>query len=153
MATAPVDVVLDADDGWTQDELPPVNVRIDGDVYTAHCPKDGLPLLLARLQAQAQEDPSTLEHLLVRTLEAVFEPEVAETLVERLVDMSDRKVTLAYILHVIGKVNDHYAPELEKQYAEMGVKPNRNVREPQDRAAPRRAARKAAVKKTAARRQ
>jgi len=144
--------VLDADTSYDREELPSVPVRIDGKVYTAHCPKDSLPVLMARLQDRDQiaEDPSMPEHLVSQILLSVFDPEDAEELMERLLDMGERKVTLAYVIHVVRLVANHYEADLEAQYSEMGMdNPLRGGEAPRNREQ-RRALAKAPAKKTTA---
>lgn len=144
--------VLDADTGYDRNELPTVPIRLDGKVYTAHCPKDSLPVLMARLQnrEQIEEDPGLPEHLVHQILLSIFDEEDADELMARLLDMAERKVTLAYVIHVVRLVADHYETDLEQQYADMGVpNPLRKEPAPANRQE-RRAAKKAPAKKTAA---
>lgn len=146
------DFFLDADTGYDREELPPVNIKVDGQVYQAHCPKDSLPVLMARLQNREQmtEDPGLPEHLVKQILLSIFSDEDAEELMDRLLDMSERKVTLAYVVHIVRLVADHYETDLEQQYAEMGVSnPLRKEEVPANRAT-RRQQNKAPAKKTAA---
>lgn len=151
--------VLDADTGYDRNELPTVPVLVDGERYTAHCPKDSLPVLMARLNdaEQIKEDPGLPEHLVRQILLSIFDEEDADELMERLLDMAERKVTLAYVIHVVRLVADHYKTDMDQQYAEMGVpNPLRAEEEPANRAARRATkktvpAKKTAAKKTAAR--
>jgi hypothetical protein len=150
------DFVLDADTGYDRNELPTVPIRVDGKVYTAHCPKDSLPVLMARLNdaEQIKADPGMPEHLVSQILLSIFDQDDADELMARLLDMGERKVTLAYVIHVVRLVADHYETDLEAQYAEMGVdNPLRREEVPANRAARRAkpAAKKTAAKKTAAR--
>jgi hypothetical protein len=150
--------VLDADTGYDRDELPPVPIRVDGKVYEAHCPKDSLPVLMARLQnrEQIEEDPGMPEHLVRQILLSIFEEADAEELMDRLLDMAERKVTLAYVIHVVRLVADHYETDLEQQYSEMGMNNPlaKQEAEPanreQRRALAKAPAKKAPAKKTAA---
>lgn len=147
------DFVLDADTGYDRSELPTVPIKVDGTLYTAHCPKDSLPVLMARLNnaEQIKDDPGLPEHLVHQILLSIFDQEDADELMERLLDMAEKKVTLAYVIHVVRLVADHYETDLEQQYAEMGVdNPLRKEAAPANRAA-RRAkapAKKAVAKKT-----
>mgnify|MGYP003575453326 CR=1 FL=1 len=146
------DFVLDADTSYDRDELPTVPIRVDGKVYEAHCPKDSLPVLMARLNdaQQIKDDPSLPEHLVRQILLSVFDQADADELVERLLDMAERKVTLAYVIHVVRLVADHYQADLEAQYADMGMEnPLAAQPEPANREQ-RRALAKAPAKKTAA---
>lgn len=155
--------VLDADTSYDRQELPPVPVRIDGKVYTAHCPKDSLPVLMARLQDREQiaDDPTMPEHLVSQILLSVFDKDDADELMERLLDMGERKVTLAYVIHVVRLVANHYEADLEQQYTEMGMdNPLRAAPAPANREerralakapAKKQAAKKTAAKKTTAR--
>ena len=116
------DFVLDADTGYDPKELPPVPVRIDGVVYTAHAPKDSFPILLSRLSDPALlEDPEGQQGVVHQVLLSTFDEETSEAILERLLDMSDRRFTLAYLIHVINKIAEHYRPAMDEQYAEMGV--------------------------------
>jgi hypothetical protein len=151
------DFVIDADTGYDREELPTVPIRVDGKVYTAHCPKDSLPVLMSRLQNQEQmeQDPGLAEHLVQQILLSIFDQDDADELMNRLLDMAERKVTMAYIVHVVRLVADHYETDLEAQYAEMGVTNPLRKEEPANRAARRHpakatAAKKAPAKKTAA---
>lgn len=151
------DFVLDADTGYDRKELPTVSIRVDGKLYTAHCPKDSLPVLMARLQNQEQigDDPGLPEHLVRQILLSIFDEEDADELMDRLLDMAERKVTMAYVVHVVRLVADHYETDLEAQYAEMGVTNPLRKEEPANREARRHpvkapAAKKAPAKKTAA---
>lgn len=154
------DFVLDADTGYDRNELPTVPIRVDGKVYTAHCPKDSLPVLMARLQnrEQLEDDPGLPEHLVQQILLSIFDQEDADELMDRLLDMAERKVTMAYVVHVVRLVADHYETDLEQQYADMGVTnplrkevpANREARRHPAKAAPKAVAKKAPAKKTAA---
>lgn len=151
--------VLDADTGYDRNELPTVSIRVDGEVYTAHCPKDSLPVLMARLQdaEQIKADPGLPEHLVRQILLSIFDEEDADELMARLLDMAERKVTLAYVIHVVRLVADHYETDLNQQYAEMGVpNPLRKEEVPANRATRRerpgkKTAAKTGAKKTPAR--
>lgn len=146
------DFVLDADTGYDREELPPVPIRVDGTVYEAHCPKDSLPVLMARLQNREnlEEDPGLPEHLVHQILLSIFSREDADELMERLLDMAERKVTLAYVIHVVRLVADHYETDLEEHYSDMGVQnPLSKKAEPANRAE-RRALDKAPAKKAPA---
>jgi len=148
------DFVLDADTGYDRNELPTVPIRVDGKVYTAHCPKDSLPVLMARLNdaEQIKADPGMPEHLVSQILLSIFDQDDADELMTRLLDMGERKVTLAYVIHVVRLVADHYETDLEAQYAEMGVdNPLRREEVPANRQARRAKKAATAAKKTAAR--
>ena len=138
-----VDVVLDADDGWEPEELPSIQVRMDGKLYTANCPKDGLPLLLARIEQRLDTDRGAAEELVLRALESIFDTEDAHEILARVMDMTDRKMSIGYVMHVVSLVKEHYEPQLKEHYAEMGVAVEKG---PQDR----RPARSTATKKKAA---
>lgn len=143
--------VLDADTGYDAEELPPVSIRVDGTVYVVHCPKDSLPVLMGRLQSQdIAADPLGPSHLVRQILLAVFEEEDADELMERLVDMRERKVTLAYLIHVVGMVAEHYREDMEAHYAEMGMENPVAQEVPANRAARRHPGKAAPAKKTAA---
>lgn len=157
--------ILDADTGYDVDELPPVNIRVDGTVYEARCPKDSLPVLMARLQDREtlEKDLSRAEHLVRQVLLAIFSEEDADELMERLLDMAERRVTLAYVIHIVQMVAAHYETDLEAQYEEMGmnnplapqeVPANRQARRALDKApaAARKPARKTAARKATAKR-
>jgi hypothetical protein len=144
--------MLDADTSYDREELPSVPIKVDGTVYDAHCPKDSLPVLMARLQSRDQiaNDPGLPEHLVHQILLSIFNEDDAKELLDRLLDMAERKVTLAYVIHVVRLVADHYEKDLEEQYADMGMdNPLRGEPEPANRAE-RRALTKAPAKKTAA---
>ena len=144
--------VLDADTSYDREELPSVPVKVDGKVYIAHCPKDSLPVLMARLNdaQQIKDDPSLPEHLVRQILLSVFDPDDADELIERLLDMAERKVTLAYVIHVVRLVANHYQDDLEAQYAEMGMDNPLAAQEAPANREQRRALAKAPAKKTAA---
>lgn len=152
------DFVLDADTSYDRQELPSVQVRMDGVEYTAHCPKDSLPVLMARLQDREQltEDPSLPERLVHQILLSIFDEDDAAEVLDRLLDMGERKITLAYVIHVVRLVADHYQTDLEAQYADMGMENPLRAAEPepanreQRRALGKAPAKKAAEKKTAA---
>jgi hypothetical protein len=155
---AATDFVLDADTGYDVDELPPVLIRIDGEVYKAHCPKDSLPVLMSRLQGVDLEDePGVADHLVRQIMLSIFTEEDTTSLMDRLLDMQERKITLAYLIHVVRMVADHYERDLEAHYTEMGMdNPLGGKQVPANRAARRHPAnavpaKKAAAKKTAAR--
>lgn len=151
--------ILDADTGYDPQELPPVSIRIDGKVYQARCPKDSLPVLMARLQNtdQLKKDLSGAETLVHQILLSIFDEEDAQELMDRLLDMAEKKVTLAYVIHVVGKVAEHYETDLEAQYTEMGMSnPLAVQQEPANREerralakAPARTAKKAAAPRKA----
>lgn len=147
------DFVLDADTGYDREEQPPVTVRVDGTVYEAHCPKDSLPVLMSRLQNRdyIEQDPGLPEHLVHQILLSVFSEEDATELMNRLMDMADSKVTLAYVVYVVHLVASHYEQELDDQYSEMGVKNplGKQEEEPANRAE-RRTQKRSPAKKTAA---
>lgn len=157
--------ILDADTGYDVDELPPVPIRVDGTVYEARCPKDSLPVLMARLQDREtlEKDLGRAEHLVRQVLLAIFSEEDADELMERLLDMAERRVTLAYVIHIVQMVAAHYETDLEAQYEEMGmnnplapqeVPANRQARRALDKApaAARKPARKTAARKATAKR-
>lgn len=152
------DFVLDADTGYDREELPSIRVRMDGVEYTAHCPKDSLPVLMARLQdAEAiKDDPALPERLVHQILLSIFDRDDAAEVLDRLLDMGERKITLAYVIHVVRMVADHYQTDLEAQYAEMGMDNPLRAPEPepanreQRRALAKAPAKKTTAKKTAA---
>jgi hypothetical protein len=96
------------------------------------------------------------EHLVRQILLSIFEEADAEELMDRLLDMAERKVTLAYVIHVVRLVADHYETDLEQQYSEMGMNNPlaKQEAEPanreQRRALAKAPAKKAPAKKTAA---
>lgn len=152
--------ILDADTAYDHTEQPPVPIRVDGKVYQAYCPKDSLPLLMARLQDEEEiaADPGLPKELVHQILLSTFDEEDAAEILARLLDMSEKKITLAYVMHIVGLIADHYKTELDEHYQEMGVHnplrkaappANRQARraEPQDRKSP---ARKTAAKRAAA---
>lgn len=115
--------ILDADTGYDPQELPPVPVRVDGKVYQARCPKDSLPVLMARLQNSEDiaQNLGQAEHLVHQILLSIFDDDDARELMDRLLDMSERRVTLAYVIHVVNLVAGHYETDLNAQYDEMGM--------------------------------
>lgn len=129
------DFVINADDGYEPEDLPPIKVDMDGVLYTAYCPKDSLPMTLARLKARMEKDNQDLavhEEMVSRLLHAVFDKADAEAILDRVVDLSERKITVRFVMHVVELVQNHYAPLLEAKYKEMGVDaPGRP--QPQDR--------------------
>ena len=134
--------VINADDGYEEADLPSVTVRIAGKEYTAYCPKDSLPITLSRLQEQLLEtgDVSLHEKAFRQLLSAVFDKDDTEELLDRLLDLGEHKVTIAYLTHTIGLIQQHYAPLLEQHYEEMGVA-TPGIKQPTDRQ-PRKTARR-----------
>jgi len=117
------DFVLDADTGYDPDELPPIAVKVDGREYTAYPPKDSLPILLSRLSdvETLERDPAAQQDLIRQILLSVFDSATTLLLLDRLMDMSDRKFSLRYVLHVVNLVGDHYRPLMQEHYEAMGV--------------------------------
>lgn len=150
--------VLDADTGYTPNTLDSITVRIDGEEYTAYPPKDSLPILMARLNDtdELERDPNAQQELVLQILLSIFEEETAEFLLERLMDMRDRKFTLGYVLHIVGLVGDHYRPLMDEHYADMGVsnplgqEGNREQRRTASRTPAKKTAKKAALRGGAA---
>ncbi|ONK13129.1 hypothetical protein [Streptomyces sp. MP131-18] len=116
----PTDFVIDADAGYAPDDLPPVPVRIDGEVYQAHCPKDSVGLILAELQERAS-DPAAQREAVHQILQSLFTPEDADQLLAKVLDLGNRRVTLRYVLHLLNLVSEHYEPDLRAQREEMGL--------------------------------
>jgi hypothetical protein len=134
--------VIDGDAGYDPDALPPVAVRIDGEVYQAHCPKDSVGLLIAEFE-QHQDDASTQRELISKVLRAFLEEEDAEAVMAKVLDMGNRRVSIGYLLNLLEKVGAHYEPQVKARQEEMGLAVGNREQ--------RRAAAKTAAKKTARR--
>lgn len=151
-------ILLETEADWEWEEPDPVDVNIGGTLYEAFCPKDGTMFLLAELEQEAKantEDVAQQQELVIRMLESVFSEETAQVIFQRIksAGVDDRRVTLAYVLHVLGKVKDHYSDDMSRNMERLGVGSS-NKKVPQDRALPsgkRAAAKKAPAKKAAAR--
>ncbi|WP_019548474.1 hypothetical protein [Streptomyces sulphureus] len=135
--------VIDGDAGHDPERLPPVSVRIDGEVYQAHCPKDSIGLLYADFEERA-DDASAQRGITEQTLRMILAPEDAEAVMAKVLDMGNRRVGVSYVMDLAQKVMRHYEPQLQQQREEMGVA------EPQNRAQRRSAAKRAPAKKAAA---
>ncbi|MGW1840727.1 hypothetical protein [Streptomyces sp. NPDC002067] len=140
--------VIDGDAGHDPDALPPVPVRIDGAVYQAHCPKDSIGLLFADLADRA-EDPAEQRRIVEQMLRMILDEEDAAAVMEKVLDMGNRRVGIGYVTDLVQRIAEHYEPQLRSRREEMGLaEPNR----PQRRAAAKPAAKKAAAKAAPARR-
>ncbi|MFD7507894.1 hypothetical protein ACFV5N_00900 [Streptomyces sp. NPDC059853] len=142
MASIETDFIIDGDEGYDPDSAPTVPVRVDGKVYTAHRPKDSVQLLLEDLQAQAT-DTRQYREILHQLLLAMFDEDDAEALLAQIMDPSNRKVGILYMLDLFRKVVAHFKDELgfELEIEEQA----------QNREGRRAAVKKAAAKKTSTR--
>ncbi|MFG2225390.1 hypothetical protein [Streptomyces sp. NPDC048644] len=134
--------VIDGDAGHDPDALPPVPVRIDGEVYEARCPKDSVGLLFADLAGGA-EDPAEQRRIVEQMLRMVLDDEDAATVMEKVLDMGNRRIGIAYVTDLVQRIAEHYEPQLRARREEMGLV------EPSDRDQ-RRTAAKPVAKKAAA---
>lgn len=140
------DFVIDGDAGHDPDALPPVSVRIDGEVYEAHCPKDSVGLLIADLETRA-DDPSEQREIIEQMLLMVLSPEDAGKVMDKVLDLGNRRVGVGYVVDLVQKIAKHYESDLKARRAEMGLEPaNREER----RAAKKAPAKRTATKKAAA---
>jgi hypothetical protein len=124
--------VIDGDAGHDPDALPAVAVRIDGAVYEAHCPKDSVGLLFADL-AERAEDPAEQRRIVEQMLRMVLAPGDAVTVMDKVLDMGNRRVGIGYVTDLVQKIATHYEPLLRAQREEMGLAEPSN--RPQRRAA------------------
>lgn len=147
------DFYLDADDEYTPQHLPTGRVKMGGQEYTVRCPKDSLPMLLGRIQAQAQEaeDTGLQEDVIVQLVSACFEQEDVADIIERIVSPHDRQFTIAFLLDTVQRVYAKYAPLLEKGYEELGIE--NPIKQPEDhKASSKKPGAKKAVAKAPAKR-
>ncbi|WP_301126735.1 hypothetical protein [Streptomyces cacaoi] len=136
------DFVIDGDAGHDPDALPPVSVRIDGEVYAARCPKDSVGLLFADLEGRA-DDVSAQREIVQQLLRMILDDEDADAVMDKVLDLGNRRVGIAYVTDLVQKIAAHYEPQLRAQREEMGAS------EPQNRAQ-RRTAQRSPAKKSAA---
>lgn len=162
MAEAPdaLEFYIDADDAYTPAEMPSGVVKMGGQEYKVRCPKDSLPMLLGRIEAQAEElkTAAAYEDVVRKLAAAVFEPEDVEAILERVVDQGERLMSVAFLMDTVRRVYEAYGPYLDKAYEELGlenpVKKTGGPKQPQDRkpSSKKPPARKAVAKKTTAKR-
>lgn len=148
-----LDFYLDADDAYKPLDLPTGIVKMGGKEYTVRCPKDSLPMLLSRIESQAQQEGQDLaiqEELISKLVAACFEPDDTAEIVERVISPYDRTLSIAFLVDTVQRVYKQYAPYLDAAYDELGLE--NPVKQPQDRKTSKKpGARKAvAAKKTAA---
>jgi hypothetical protein len=152
-ATPPVfDFYLDADDQYQPKQLPTGTVKMGGKEYTVHCPKDSLPMLLGRIDAQARaaKEPAEQEEIIRSLVAACFDPDDATDIINRVVSPYERLFSVAFLVDVVQKVYQQYGPLLDAEYAELGIE--NPVKQPTDRPASSKTGRpagRAAGKKTA----
>ena len=164
MAEAPdaLTFYIDADDAYTPAEMPQGVVKMGGVEYSVRCPKDSLPMLLGRIEAQAAElkTAAAYEDVVRQLAAAVFEPDDVEAILERVVDQNERTLSVAFLMDTVRRVYEAYGPHLDKAYEELGLEnPVKKTgpktpqdRKPSSRKPPaKKAAKKAPAKKTAAR--
>lgn len=101
--------VIDGDAGHDPDALPAVSVRIDGDVYLAHCPKDSVGLLLADLETRAA-DPAEAQQIIEQMLRMVLDADDAEAVMEKVLDLGNRRIGVGYVIDLVHKIVDYYEP-------------------------------------------
>jgi hypothetical protein len=162
VATTPdaLEFYIDADDAYTPAEMPTGVVKMGGQEYTVRCPKDSLPMLIGRIEAQAQDlkTAAAYEGVVRQLAAAVFEPDDVEAILERVIDPAERQLSVAFLMDTVRRVYEAYGPYLDKAYEELGLEnpvKKTGPRQPQDRQTSRKpgakkAAPKRAAKKTAA---
>lgn len=111
--------VIDGDAGHP-DALPPVSVRIDGVIYQARCPKDSVGLLFADLEHRA-EDPAEQHKIIEQTLAMILDPPDASAVMAKVMDLSNRRVGISYVMDLVQKIANHYEPQLRARREEMGL--------------------------------
>lgn len=114
MASIETDFVIDGDEGYDPDSAPTVPVRVDGDVYIAHCPKDSVLLLLADLQGDISE-VSQVRTIVEQLLLGMFDEDDAQALLGKILDPSNRRVGMAYVISLLHKIVAHFEDELGMQ--------------------------------------
>lgn len=133
----PLDFYLDVDDTYEPEQLPTGTVKMGGTEYRVHCPKDSLPMLLSRIQNRttAGELPLEEQERLIRDLvAAVFEPDDADHIMERVISPYEPTFSIAFLVHTVERVYHAYAPLMDEQYEELGMQ--NPVKKPQDRLPP-----------------
>jgi hypothetical protein len=147
-------IVINMDEVHRSLDLPTVPVIIQGNEFTAHYPKDTVELMQARLNERINDgDTSATVELLHSTLLSMFAREVADDLLERMLDMTNREVGLAYVMDLLHRIKNHYmenhGEEINAYRRELGLavpeEEKKAVAKPQDRLPARRAPRKKAV--------
>ncbi|MFG2734370.1 hypothetical protein ACGFX7_06065 [Streptomyces harbinensis] len=114
MASIETDFIIDGDEGYDPDSAPTVPVRVDGDVYIAHCPKDSVLLLLADLQGDISE-VSQVRTIVEQLLLGMFDEDDAQALLGKIFDPSNRRVGMAYVISLLHKIVEHFEDELGMQ--------------------------------------
>jgi hypothetical protein len=156
-----LDFYIDADDAYTPAAMPKGVVKMGGVEYSVRCPKDSLPMLLGRIEAQAEElkTAAAYEDVVRQVAAAVFEPEDTDSILERVIDPAERLLSVAFLIDTVRRVYEAYGPYMDKAYEELGLEnpvKKAGAKQPQDRQTSRKpgakkaAARKTTAKKTAA---
>lgn len=130
---------IDADDAYTPQEMPTGVVKMGGQEYPVRCPKDSLPMLIGRIEEQASElkTAAAYEDVVRQLAAAVFDSDDVEAILERVVDQSERQLSVAFLMDTVRRVYEAYGPYLDKAYEELGlenpVKKTGAPKQPQDR--------------------
>lgn len=157
-APAPDDLTfyIDADDAYEPAAMPTGVVKMGGQEYKVRCPKDSLPMLIGRIEAQAADlkTPAAYEGVVRQLAAATFEPEDVELILERVIDPAEHQLSVAFLMDTVRRVYEAYGPYLDKAYEELGLEnpvKKTGPKQPQDRKpSSRKAPAKKAAKKTAA---
>ena len=114
---------IDADDAYTPQEMPKGTVKMGGVDYPVRCPKDSLPMLIGRIEAKAAElkTAAAYEDVIRQLAAAVFEEADVEAILERIVDPSERQLSVAFLMDTVRRVYEAYGPHLDKAYEELGL--------------------------------
>ncbi|MFI9463756.1 hypothetical protein [Streptomyces xiamenensis] len=145
MANIETEFLIDGDEGYDPDSAPKVPVRVDGDVYTAHCPKDSVLLLLADLQGDIT-DASRVRTIVEQLLLGTFDEDDAQALLAKIFDPSNRRVSMAYVVSLMNKIVKHF-----EDYLGMQITVEETAKNRAQRRATKAPAKKAAAKKTSTR--
>lgn len=140
MAQAPdaLEFYIDADDAYEPAAMPSGVVKMGGTEYSVRCPKDSLPMLIGRIEAQASElkTAAAYEDVVRQLASAVFESDDVETILERVVDPTEQALSVAFLMDTVRRVYEAYGPYLDKAYEELGLEnpvKKTGVKAPQDR--------------------
>ncbi|WP_030599403.1 hypothetical protein [Kitasatospora aureofaciens] len=102
-------------------------------------------LLVADLEARA-DDPTEQKAIIEQMLRMILSTDDAAEVMDKVLDLGNRRVGIGYVIDLVQKIADHYKPQVEARQEEMGLaSANREER----RAAKKAPAKKAAAKKTA----
>ncbi|MBO0821715.1 MAG: hypothetical protein J2P26_12800 [Nocardiopsaceae bacterium] len=121
--------VIDADEGIdaSEEEAPPVTVKLGGRVYTAYCPKD---VVWMQIAAMSRDRASVAEQagVVFGFLDAAFDPETVDALERRFRDRGD-PLGVNHLMAALDKIVEHYRPVMQARFERLGLEYDQPARD------------------------